>query len=88
MEQVEEAPPDRPTQRQASRTRGAVRDTPLNRLPLGVQNEDELDDDQRLSQAVESYIGTHMHTNVKELLAAPDPHAHYPIILRCAVRSH
>lgn len=83
MEQVEEVPPDRPTQRQASRTRAsAVGDTPLNKAPIGLQTEEELDDDQRLAQAVENYIGTHMHTNVKELLAAPDPHAHYPIILR------
>ena len=78
MAEEEAVPLERPTQRLVSR---AADPHPLNRLPVGLQSEDELDDDLLLAQAVENYVGTHMHDTLKELLAAPDPHAHYPVHL-------
>lgn len=79
----DDAPPERPTQRPASlRTRAAVAESPLNRPVQGGETVDELADDEKLSRVVANYIGTHMLNIVKDLVAQPDPHAHYPVILR------
>jgi hypothetical protein len=80
MEEIEEVPP--PTQRHNRLRAAAVQESPLNKELPGANPLEELSDPKNLAAAVEAYIGANMYATVKELLAAPDPNMHYPVILR------